>query len=104
MNQTYTIMQAQPTNQNIKRKMLTINEYGSGYGQYCILDDYTHKYAIQQNHYIENIYSKQDLESGENLFEKYKTKKVDEFLSKITNYTLVSSIAIFGTIYFFKYF
>lgn len=101
-------MQAQPTNQNNKRKMLAINEYGSGYGQYCILDDYTHKYAIQQNYHIENIYSKQeeriqDLESGEKLFEKYKTKEVDEFLSKITNYTLVSSIAIFSTIYFFKY-
>ena len=102
-------MQAQTTNQNIKRKMLTINEYGSGYGQYCILDDYTHKYAIQQNSYIENIYSKQeeriqDLESGEKLFEKYKRIDVDEFLSRITNYTVISSIAIVSTIYFFKYF
>ena len=102
-------MQAQTTNQNIKRKMLTTNEYGSGYGQYCILDDYTHKYAIQQNRYIENIYSKQeeriqDLESGEKLFEKYKRIDVDEFLSRITNYTVISSIAIVSTIYFFKYF
>ena len=101
-------MQNHTTNQNIKRNMWNIKEYGSGYGQYCILDDYTHHYVMQNHNYNKNLYTIQegkmsDLESGEDFIEKYNMKDVDYLLTRTVNYTVVSSIAILGAIYYFKY-
>jgi len=88
------------TNQNInQRKMRETSEYGHGYGQYCILDDYTHSYVIQKKQPIYQLYTiteehTYNIDSDEDDIQKYIYKNKDSFILNITRYVVATIVSI----------
>jgi hypothetical protein len=98
----------QPTNQIIKRKMFEICEYGDGYGQYYIIDNYTYNYDIQKppnSHKIYTIFEElmHDEDSDDELVEKYHNKNDDLYVNKISGYVATTIITVCVTVFFVEF-